>query len=402
MFLIQFFIAAKLTTSTSFRALERFSPLCNQYFGMNLGQPSYGTILLWTKKIGLYNLNPVNFEKADDWVLIVDESIAIGHERLLVIYGVRASQIDFNRALTYSDITPLFIKASSVWNAECIEKVIEKLKESIGNIKYIVSDGGQSICKSIKLTSHQHVYDITHKLAWFLKIMYKNNETFISYTKEMAQMRFKGVRSEMAHIIPPSQRIDSRFMNLDILSDWGIKALKCLEKAGKDDKIYKWLSWVKKYEEFIGELVIVNNIITEIKSNLKTKGLSVDTIKEVRKIFRKNEYLQYKSVKQLKNSVIPFYQETLDKLPDEPKLLCSSDIIESSFGKYKSYLSKNPMGGFTDLSLLLSTITSGIDPCLIKESLENTKIGDLKLWSKENIGESNFARRKRILSNNRV
>ena len=51
-------------------------------------------------------------KKTNDWVLIIDESIAVGHERLLVIYGVRTSQIDFNRALTYNDLTPFFINPS--------------------------------------------------------------------------------------------------------------------------------------------------------------------------------------------------------------------------------------------------------------------------------------------------
>jgi hypothetical protein len=41
----------------------------------------------------------------------------------------------------------------------------------------------------------------------------------------MAQMRFKCVCSDISHLIPPKQRTGSRFMNLGILSDWGMKAL---------------------------------------------------------------------------------------------------------------------------------------------------------------------------------
>ncbi|MCP3923112.1 MAG: hypothetical protein GY714_11055, partial [Desulfobacterales bacterium] len=235
--LIQFFIAAKLTTSTSFRALEKLVVSINIYLNLELGQPSYGTILIWMKKVGLYSLQqPI--EKSDDWILIIDESIAVGHERLLVIYGIQTSSIDFQRALTYKDLTPLFIKSSNKWTGDIIKKEIDTLIENIGNVKYIVADGGNGICRSIRLLKKIHVYDITHKMALLLKNIYSKDEAFIKYTKNMTQMRAKGVCSDISHIIPPKQRTNSRFMNLDILSDWGLKALNCLEANQKNSKIY--------------------------------------------------------------------------------------------------------------------------------------------------------------------
>ncbi len=74
-------------------------------------------------------------EKADDWILIIDESIAIGHERLLVIYGVKESRIKFDRALQYTDLTTFFIKSGSQWTAEIIKKELEKILNLCGNIK---------------------------------------------------------------------------------------------------------------------------------------------------------------------------------------------------------------------------------------------------------------------------
>lgn len=169
---------------------------------IELSQPCYGTILVWTKKVGLFSIQKPK-EKADDWVLIMDESIDIGHERLFVIYGIRASQLKFNRALTYKDLTPLFLKSGSQWTAEIIKKEIVNIINQWGNVKYIVADGGNAICKSISLLSLAHVYDITHKIALVLKKIYKDDVTFIGYTKEMAQMRFKCVCSDASHIIPP-------------------------------------------------------------------------------------------------------------------------------------------------------------------------------------------------------
>jgi hypothetical protein len=394
LFLIQFFVAAKLTTSCSFRALQKLIVTMNLYLDLELGQPCYVTILIWTKKVGFFSMQPP-IEKHDDWVLIIDESIAIGHERLLVIYGIRSSQISFNRSLTYNDLKPFFIKSSSTWTAEIIKKEIEILIEKWGDVKYFVADGGNGICKSIRLLGKVHVYDVTHKMAWLLKNMYSKDEVFIKYTKAMSLMRLKGVCSDISHLIPPKQRVDSRFMNLDIISDWGLKALNCLKTSTIGSKIHESLSWVLEFKELIIELDIINTTISEIKAILKIKGLSKKTVNMATKIFNRktlNARLQY-----FKENLLGYLKQTLLQLPGEKQLLCTSDIIESSFGKYKNYMSQNSMAGITDLSLCLAAFTNRLDEEEMKAGLERTKMSDLKIWSKENIGETNFSKRKKTL-----
>lgn len=392
-------VSLKLNTSSSFRAIAKTVSALNLYFNLEFGQPSYGTILIWTKKIGVFSLQPPK-QKADDWILILDESIAVGHERLLVVYGVRASQLEFNRALTYSDLTPLFIKASNKWTADIIRKEIEIIIENYGNIKYIVADGGNAITKSIELLSKIHVYDITHKIALLLKNMYKNDPVFMAYSKEVAQMRFKHVCSDIAHIIPPKQRADSRFMNLDILSDWGLKAINCLKTEKKSGKIYQRLKWVLNFKDFITELGIVNKKLDYIKSLLKTKGLSKYNLEKIKRVVKNQKDINDARSLLLFDDIVNFLKGVLKQLPEEKKVLCTSDIIESSFGKYKNYIAQNPMTGITNLSLCLSAFTNPLDPIELKNCMENIKINDLRKWSNENIGETNLSRRKRFLKIN--
>lgn len=392
-------VSLKLNTSSSFRAIAKTVSALNLYFNLEFGQPSYGTILIWTKKIGVFSLQPPK-QKADDWILILDESIAVGHERLLVVYGVRASQLEFNRALTYSDLTPLFIKASNKWTADIIRKEIEIIIENYGNIKYIVADGGNAITKSIELLSKIHVYDITHKIALLLKNMYKNDPVFMAYSKEVAQMRFKHVCSDIAHIIPPKQRADSRFMNLDILSDWGLKAINCLKTEKKSGKIYQRLKWVLNFKDFITELGIVNKKLDYIKSLLKTKGLSKYNLEKIKRVVKNQKDINDARSLLLFDDIVNFLKGVLKQLPEEKKVLCTSDIIESSFGKYKNYIAQNPMTGITNLSLCLSAFTNPLDPIELKNCMENIQINDLRKWSNENIGETNLSRRKRFLKIN--
>lgn len=58
--------------------------MCSKFLlNFEFAAPSFSTIMLWIKKIGYYQLQSVK-ENADDWIIIFDESIGIGQEKLLV------------------------------------------------------------------------------------------------------------------------------------------------------------------------------------------------------------------------------------------------------------------------------------------------------------------------------
>lgn len=358
-------------------------------------EPSYGTILIWTKKLGLYQLEKEK-EKADDWVIILDESVEFGHDKLLVIYGIPSSKINFKRALNYNDLTPLTIASGSKWTGDLIEQQIKKVENEYGKILYAVADGGNAIRKSLRKAEITHVYDLTHKLAWFLKELYKEDPEFISYTKQMAKMRGALSLSEVSHVLPPNQRVHSRFMNLDVISEWGMKILNYLNSGNKEDRIFKELKWVENFEALIQELTEVNKILAEIKALLKTQGLSVKNKKKAKKILEKLQ-IQNSRTNRLKVFISDYLDEIVNSLPKRKNIVCTSDIIESSFGKYKNYISNNPMVGITNLSLTMAAFTSKLESDKVNAALENVKTIDIKQWSQNNIGDTNLQRRKRVL-----
>ncbi len=86
-------------------------------------------------------------------------------------------------------------------------------------------------------------------------------------------------------------------------------------------------------------------------------------------------------------------------MPTRNKILCTSDILESSFGKYKNYISDNPMAGITNLALCISAFTSSLSEDELKESLENTTMKDIEKWTDENIGTTLLKKRRSVFSN---
>ena len=202
----------KFNTSASFRAIGKTIVLLNIYLDLNLKAPSHVTILIWAKKTGIYFLN-IQKEKAEDWIILIDESVEFGNDKLLVILGIREAHIDFSRPLNYQDMTCLKLIASSSWTGEQINGVIHELTFEIGSIKYAVADMGNAIKKALRLASVPHVHDINHKLSWFIKELVKDDADFHAYTKKLARLRGSMPLSKISYLLPPQQRVNSRFMN---------------------------------------------------------------------------------------------------------------------------------------------------------------------------------------------
>ena len=226
--IIQVFLLAKIRTSASFRSLSKILIICDLYIKVHSAAPSSATGLLWVKKVGFYQLH-LPKEQAGDWIIIADESIGIGQEKVLVILGVRRSHIDFSRPLKLQDLKPLLVKSKERWTGDDVAEQFNIVKEQLGEILYAVTDLGSTLIKGLRESNISHVYDITHSIAIGLERIYKNDDDFKDYVNLMGIMRSKKCCSKYAHLIPPNQRSKSRFLNIDIIANWGIKALNALE-----------------------------------------------------------------------------------------------------------------------------------------------------------------------------
>jgi hypothetical protein len=76
--------------------------------------------------------------------------------------------------------------------------------------------------------------------------------------------------------------------------------------------------------------------------------------------------------------ILAHMQETLKLLPEKKRIVFTSDIIESAFGKYKNYVSSNPMAGITNLVLTIAAFTASLEKKEIKKALETTTVNDIK------------------------
>jgi hypothetical protein len=391
--IIQFCIALKLTTSSSFRAISRTILTLNIYLNTSFKAPSHSTILLWVKKYGYYQLSSLPITEALDWVLLIDESVQFGQNKLLLVYGFRQSEINFERPLNFKDLTTLVLASKTSWTGDEIYNQLIETEKRIGKISYIIADQGNSIKKAIKKLGVPHVFDITHYMSLIVEHIYKNDPKFKEYAQKLTYLRTTQPLSKMSHVLPPAQRHKARFMNLRPLSDWGVSVLNLLNfSESKFEAEKENLKWVSNYESLISEMYLLNEIINDIQGLLKTKGISQLSVSACEDILKKGKTHK---LMQFRKELLSYLNNILNMGPQ--KVYCSSDIIESSFGKYKNYLQANAMIGITNLSLSLAAFTGSIENDDIRKIFEETKTEDVKEWTKINIGKTTLARRSEIL-----
>ena len=336
-------------------------------------------------------------EKADDWIIILDESIGIGQEKVLVILGIRRSHVDFSRPLMLQDMEPITVKSKERWTGQDIANELKIVEEKLGTIIYAVTDSGSTIKYGLKEVEITQVYDITHAIAICLQRLYEKDENFKDYAHKAGQMRFKLCCSKYAHLIPPNQRSKSRFLNIDIISKWGMKVLQALQNNEISAEDRYQLQWVKEKESFIIEMDLIMSVVQEISIILKNEGLSKQTKSRCSALLNN---CKKGKLKIFKEYMLNYLSENTKQISHRKEiLLCCSDIIESTFGRYKNELSKNPMSGITDLVLIIPALTSSLSGDTVRAAIDNCRVKDIEVWKKNNLCNSLLAKRKMVFKN---
>ena len=403
-------LSVTLRGGLKFKALEKDNKLRNEITGEYKQTPSDVSIRNWTLKLGYYELKRKK-EKTNDWIALLDHSIQFGQEKIFVVLGIRKDNfLKLNRPLQYTDLTPLLIKSSKKWNGELVSKEMIELHKKYGII-YAVADYGSDLKKGLRLSGIAHLHDLSHLISLIIEKQYKNDSRYSEFKTRMSLMRSKFIQTNIASIVPPKQRKKSEYQSFDKIINWSQKSLNLLNKTLKDtekrnklkenfteqvlERIEKELSWLYDYQDLIKELSQINTAVKSIEKNIKRMGLSAFTINEAEILLDK---IKSKNGIEFKDKLIIKLKCQFNLLPAEKINLFSSDILESTFGKYKNRVSENLMASVTVLILIIAAFTVEITEDYIRKSMEYCRVSDLNLWKTQEIGVSLHRQRTALYS----
>ena len=360
--------------------------------GLDLSFPSRNTIQNWEKKLGYSRIHRQG--KPDEkWVIILDESISIGQQKLLLILGVELTKYSFDKSLCFEDTVVLYLGIGKSWTGEGVSKQIEKIKSNGFVIEYGVSDGGTNLIKSLKMSEIPLIKDCTHAIGNLLKKQYVSNEEFIAFSKQCGIFKRQVMLGKNALIMPPAQRVKGRFLNLQPLSEWAYKMLLLLaqENSELSKEQQEKLKWLESYRTLILEINEQCKTMNKLFKILKNEGLNKETAEKSKAILEQSRATCF-----FKDGVRQYLAVNLNILADDKPVICCSDIIESYFGKYKNQLAKTGSKLITDSCLAIANFNQNFEKEEIKKAMEEVKIVDLKNWRQENLPCS-LLQKKRVL-----
>jgi len=407
---IFYWISLVIFGSNGLRASNRSMEISAKILGINLSIPSWHTGRLWLMRLGYYKLNRSK-TIADDWIWIIDHSVQVGSEKCLLILGIRLSDLPIGRALQYGDVEPIELIPVTKSNGDIVYEQLNATIKKTGVPTEIIADGGSDIRSGINRfisenTETRYIYDIKHALAILLKKELENNEDWKKYISLCRETKQRVQQTELAPLSPPNQKSKARYMNIDTLVDWGNGILTLLNKSDEEiseqfdvKKVKEKLDWVNDYRSKIEEWINIINIVTYTENFVRNNGIYADANVDLEKKLTELNLRERENI--FKTKAVDFVRaESLKAKPGE-RLLGSSEIIESLFGKQKQIEKQQSKNGFTGLLLSLAAVVSKTTVDVVQDAMKSTKTKAINTWQTINIGKSVQAKRIKALNSKR-
>lgn len=357
--------------------------------------PSKSSIENWVQKVGLYQYIHVGSDLWEEYCMILDESMVIGQQRMLVVLGACA-QKQGGEALGLGEVKVLGFAVKASWRWEDVRGFLHKVQEKVGKrSSYVVCDGASNLKKGVEEAGLIRICDVGHEICKWTEQTYREDERFKAWIKEVTKVRFQVFMKQIAYLMPPKQRTVARFTNLSFVVEWAANMLRVLPNLNEREK--HAFGWLAGYKTLIAEFAAVFNMNESILKVLKNEGLSVKTLEKSILICQKH---QSKVPQCLTAKIVAYLNAEKAKLPNaEMTWNASSDVIESLFGKYKYKAASNPLNGITPLVLSLCVYTDMNDDQQqlhenVKRALETISMPKLTAWKQENLCENQLVRRR--------
>lgn len=391
-FLIGMCLSLRSRSNCSLRGCIESLKLFFESAGVDWTLPSYTTLRNWELKKGYFHLYHEEHAPGK-WIYIVDESMNIGQESIMLVQGVRHENWQADKPLSFQDVEPLLVGVKSSWKWNDLHCELKKLEASGHECAYVVSDGGPNLVKCFDELSWTRIEDCGHSLGNLLEKQYKKDPEFEAFSKACSGFKKKITMSEYAAYMPPTQRRKGRFMNLMPLAEWAHKTLELIDapQFDRSPKLWGWLNWIESYRAFISELYQASKAVEVLCTILKNNGLSLQSAQEYSTWVE-----QVKPPEWIVEGSKAYLERNLAILPEEEICLCSSDIIESTFGKFKAKMTKSPARGITESCLSIANYGRENTNETVKMAMEKVKLSDIDAWREEHIKE-NLARKCRNL-----
>ena len=365
--------------------------------------PDWTTVRQWMLRAGVAKLEePI--ERADDWILFADHSNQIGQEKLLVIQGIRQSQLPPpGQSLRHEDMHVLTVQPGVSWKAEDVAKVYEAVADKFGTPLALVTDGASELRDAAQVFVKRRpkmivLRDFKHMAANLLKKVLGQTERFDEFKKQMGSARASIQQTELGHFTPPGLKSKARFMNLQPTLTWALMIFWQLRnptsrarRGISAERMEEKLGWITTYERDLKSWCACQEVISTSLTLINQQGLSDGLAEKLEMLLR--PLTTCETSRTVASELVTHVNEAEASLPKGLRLPLSTEILESSFGLFKQLEGQHSKGGFTSLIAAFPIALTPVTPQSVELAFARVTSKKTTEWVKEHLKTTLTARR---------
>lgn len=348
--------------------------------------PCFSAIRSWLLRLGYHALmRPL--DRSRPWVWLVDHTIQLGAQKILVILGCPLDQVPFGqRALQLADLQLVALVPMEKSNGAVVEEELEQARLRTGTPKLIVSDQGPDVRKGINdfqswYPRTAYVPDIAHYGATLLEHAWRDYPPWQQFLAKLQATSSKLQQSRVAYLLAPRQRHKARFMNVGAQLRFARRVLKLINRATPHAPAVEHYGWLKDHEADLQDWDREQGLVQKTIELLRVDGLHAGTLPLLEKTWEQS----VGAIGTRCNTVriaegLRDYVKTHQPTKEGERLVASTEVLESSLGKLKRIERDQSQDGLTGLALALGAIVGTRDQEELKEAMEATPQKKVKNW----------------------
>jgi hypothetical protein len=379
-----------LETGSSLRGAAAVLALLVRQGLASFAVPSFSTIRSWLLRVGYYALTrPLG--RTTPWLWLVDHTIQIGTQKMLVILGCPMDQVPFGqRALQLSDLQLVALVPMEKSNAALVEAELDRAARRTGAPRLIVSDQGSELRKGIAdfqswYPRTAYVPDVAHYGATLLERAWDDSPRWQQFIKDLQNTSSKLRQTKSAYLLAPRMRPKARFMNVAVQLRFARRVLKHLDGEAAHAKATEYYGWLKDYREDLAVWLREHGLVQTTIELVRVEGLHADTRTLLEAAWGAigTRHSTVRIAERLRA-----YVSNHQPQAQAERYVASTEILESSFGKLKRIEGQQSQDGMTGLVLVLGAMVGTSSETDLKDALEATPQKKIDNWVGRVLGQS--------------
>jgi hypothetical protein len=269
-----------------------------------------------------------------------------------------------------ADVNVPGMEVHSSWTGATIAEFIQRhLDERPGlRLAYAVCDQGTNILAALRQLTIPVVSDCSHVMMNLVKKLFRTDVALSELGAGVGKLRQQLSLTDHTFLLPPTLRDKDRFLRIFTIVKWADRMDSYWDKLPRDGRAK--IAFYRRAGTVLGRLRQVRRLVVIASDILKTASLCDDSRllwHQRSRTYQAEQGVMSRKAAAFIKSMDAYFEQHAELFAQYGRLLCCSEIVESTFGRYKN---KGGMKAISADVLAISLYNQPITTAFIQRSMK--------------------------------